>query len=44
MVPCAVFSAESVVYAMLVADQSQLIVAAYNVSSGELISEVISWL
>ena len=44
MVPCAVFSAESVVYAVLVSEQSQLIVAAYNVSSGELISEVISWL
>jgi len=41
MVPCAVFSAESVVYAMLVSEQSQLIVAAYNVSSGELISEQV---
>ena len=41
VVPCAVFSAESEVYAMLVSEQ-QLIVASYNISSGKLKTKVIS--
>ena len=41
VMPCAVFSAESEVYAVLVSEQ-QLIVASYNISSGKLKTKVIS--